>query len=150
MTRQCNARHGENDTLKAQRVFTSIVNTAAPYMEIASSDHENCVAQGLLKTRQEGRRATLSFNPHQRTISMMVDFPVRDEITLPWAMILFRLQRQTATGTSSIIVDPESSIIRVRAQAPVPAQDVVRPVLIRAFRDTVRVLENNDFRSLAM
>jgi hypothetical protein len=145
-----NTRPFENDESEAQRVFTGIMDAAEPYMEVYTHDHKNHVARGLLRTRHEGRRAILAFDPYKGTISVMVDFPISAEITLPWAMILFRLQRQAAAGTSTIIADPESSMLRVGTRAPIPAPDVMQPVLGRAFRDTVRVLENSDFRSFAV
>jgi hypothetical protein len=150
MIRQNSAKPFENDESEAHRVFTGILDAAEPYMEIYGHDYKNHVARGVLRTRHEGRRAILAFDPYRGTISVMVDFPISAEITLPWAMILFRLQRQAAAGTSTIIADPESSILRVGTRAPVPAPDVMQPVLVRAFRDTVRVIENSDFRSFAV
>jgi len=77
---------------------------------------------------------------------IVVDCHHRIALTTAEVMILFRLQNRAANGSSSIHLDPEESTLQIKAHARVPAPNVVEPIVTGALRDTVRVLENDDFR----
>jgi len=59
---------------------------------------------------------------------------------------VLRLQNRPANGSSFIHLDPESLTLQVTAHAMVPAPNVIEPIVTGALQDTVRVLENDDFR----
>jgi len=115
-------------------------------MEFVDRDYENHTARGLLRTRRLAHRAVLAFDAINNTVVVAVDFGTRIELTTACMLILLRLQNRAANGLSSIHLDPESSTVQVQARALLPAPNVVQPVVTATFKDTVRVLENDDFR----
>ena len=146
MIRQNNARQLEKAEFDARRMFTRILNVARLFMEVVDPDYENHTARGILRTAHAGHGIVLAFDPHQGSIALLMVLPTRAELTMTRMIILLRLQNRTATRSSSITVDPESSAVRVNAHGLVPVANAVRPVVSAAFTDTIHVLEDDDFK----
>jgi hypothetical protein len=127
-------------------MFKKILNAARLFMEVVDHDYEKHTARGILRTSNAGHGIILAFDPLRSSIALLMVLPTRAELTMTRVIILLRLQNRTATRSSSITVDPESSAVRVNAHGLVPVADAVQPVVSAAFRDTIRVLEDDDFK----
>jgi len=78
---------------------------------------------------------------------MSILFHINNDWTMPRVMILLRLQNHTAIGSSSINLDTESSTLRVKSHARLPVPNVAQAVVTAAMKDTIHVLEDDDFRN---
>ena len=128
-------------------MFTKILKIAEDYFIIVDPDPEEHTARGLLETRDNARQAVLSYDPDKKTFAITVLFHVDNDWTMPRVMILLRLQNHTAVDSSSIKLDTESSIVRVESHAPLPTFNVVQAVVTAAIKDTINVLQDDDFRT---
>lgn len=136
----------ENENNDSQRMFTRILEAVKPYIDIFDPDYENNTARGLLKTHCAAYTAALAYDPIEQTFVLVILFHINNDWTIPKVMILLRLQNHTAIRSSSIHLDTESSILRVESYAKLPAFNVVQAIVTAAVRDTIRVLEEDDFR----
>ena len=137
----------ENENTDHQRIFTRILEVAKHYMEIFDEDLENHIAKGLLETRNEAYMTTLAYDPDEKIFAMIIHFHVSNDWPMPKIMILLRLQNYPAVGLSSINLDTESYMLKVESHASLPAFNVVQPVVTAAIKNTVHVLEDDDFRN---
>jgi len=134
----------ENDT--ARNTFEKILNAAKPYLNIIPGNKSNNIVKGILETQETGYRATLIYYPEQKAFSLIIRFQLKQEVSMPRLMILLRLQNYTAIGSCSINLDTENFTLRVKSHAILPAHNVVRSVVVATLRDTVNVLEDDDFQ----
>lgn len=137
----------ENEKNETKRIFTSILEAVKPYIDIFDPDYENNTARGLLKTCCAAHTTTLTYDPDEKIFAMVIHFHVDNDWPMPKIMILLRLQNYTAMGLSSINLDTESYILKVESHASLPAFNVVQPVVTTAVKNSIHVLEDDDFRS---
>ena len=137
----------EFDNNDSQRIFTRILQAATPYLNVFDRDDENHIARGLLVTPSGAHTAVLAYDAVQKALMLAVVLRTNGDWTMPRLMILLRLQNDTAVGSSSISLDAESSVLRVRSHALLPSPNVVPTVVAAALKDTVNVLEDSDFRT---
>jgi len=139
-----NERRDQND--EARRTFTRILEAARPHFTAVDPDYENHTVRGILTTEEVAHQAVLSFDAVKTTLTMIVIFRTKADLTMSRVMILLRLQNYAASGSSSIGFDPESSIVRVKSHGILPERSVVRAVVSAAMRDALNVLENEYFK----
>jgi len=146
MIMQDNPNESQNQDHEAKRTFKRILDAAKPYFTPVDPDYENHTVRGIIITEDVAHQAVLSFDAVKATLTVLVILRAKADLTMSRVMILLRLQNYTATGSSSIGFDPESSVIRVKSHGILPERSVVQPVVSAAMRDTLNVLENEDFK----
>ena len=146
MIMQNNANESQKQDDEARRMFKRILDAARLHFTPVDPDYENHTARGILITEDGAHQAVLSFDAVKTTLTVLVILQTKAELTMPRVMILLRLQNHTAVGSSSIGLDPESHLVRVRSHAILPNPSVVQPVVSVAMRDAINVLEDEDFR----
>ena len=137
----------ENENNDHRRMFTKILEVAGDYLIIFDPDPEKQTARCLLETNDAAYPAVLAYDPIKETFAIAILFHVSNDWTMPRVMILLRLQNHTAVESSSINLDTESSIVRVGSHAKLPAFNVVQAVVTAAIKDTINVLQDDDFRA---
>lgn len=144
MPSEQNKKRKENR--KAKRKFVRILRAAEHHIIVFDVDYENHTARGLLLTKCGARQIILAFDAAKDALTLIVVLPTDAGLTMSRVMILLRLQNYTAAGSSSISFDPESTVVRVKSHAILPDRSIVQPVVSSAMGDTLKVLENEDFR----
>ena len=146
MIMQNNYRKQKIRETHTKRIFTMILQAAKPYFTSVDADYRHCTVRGVLNTKDLGMRAVISYDAVHKSLTVMVNLPVHNDWTMPKVMIFLRLQNHTAVGSSSINLDTESSTVRVKSHAALPVPGVAQAVVAAAIRDTVHVLQDDDFR----
>lgn len=146
MIMQITQEISEKEQKEAERAFTKILSAAKPYLNVVTRDDKNHVARCVLETQDTGYPAVLAYDPEEKTVVMSILFHVDNDWTMPRVMVLLRLQSHTATGSSSINLDLESSTLRVKSHARLPVPNLAQAVVSAALKDTIHVLEDDDFR----
>jgi len=146
MIRQNDIRQIENREEEAKRIFTMILNAAEPHVRVFDQDDQNHTARALIETRDAAYEVAIAYDAIEKTFAVVVCLHIDDNWTISKVMIFLRLQNHTAIRSSSINLDLEDSMLRVGSNVPLPEANVVQPIVTSVVKDTIHVLDDDDFK----
>ena len=129
------------------RDFTRILRAAGPFWQEVLSQPENHTARGLVFTTNRAITADLSFNTHRKCVILMIRLRTNNYLSPSQEQFVKKVQSESQ-GLSSIAIDEDNRILKIRSQSILPAALLAEAVVPQVFEDAVQLLDHENLRDI--